>query len=254
MNADSYSLGRNGGKVHLWYNNGDKPNQHWTITKNSNGTYTFTSTDPNAKGRCLDASASSLNANGGKIQVWDAQNNTNQQWNLVPVPPKPPVKPQVNTNEANSLGNNVIPSFDENKYYRLTTQFQGDEKSLDIINDGKNNQPILAKTGNYSGQAWKIRKVGADIFILSTAWQGPDNILNCVQGPNKNRPILHPRSGYSGEAWKIKSLGNGYFRITNLWLGDDLSLDVINDDQDNKIILSKTGNYTGQSWKIVEMK
>jgi hypothetical protein len=45
-------------------------------------------------------------------------------------------------------------------YYRLTTQWQGEGKSLDIVNDRKNNnQPILADTGNYSGQFWKIIKV-----------------------------------------------------------------------------------------------
>ena len=30
--------------------------------------------------------------------------------------------------------------FDQNFYYRLTTLWQGPEKSLDIINDGKNNK------------------------------------------------------------------------------------------------------------------
>jgi hypothetical protein len=48
--------------------------------------------------------------------------------------------------------------FDPNGYYRFTTQWQGDGKSLDIVNDGKNNQVILADTGNFSGQIWRITK------------------------------------------------------------------------------------------------
>jgi hypothetical protein len=37
--------------------------------------------------------------------------------------------------------------------------WQGDGKSLDIVNDSKNNnQPILAPKGNYSGQYWKLTK------------------------------------------------------------------------------------------------
>jgi len=51
-------------------------------------------------------------------------------------------------------------TFDPNSYYRLTTEWQGEGKSLDIINDRKNNnQPRLADTGNSSGQHWKITKV-----------------------------------------------------------------------------------------------
>jgi hypothetical protein len=39
----------------------------------------------------------------------------------------------------------------------MTTQAQGDGMSLDIVNDGgANNIPILAKTGNFSGQMWKV--------------------------------------------------------------------------------------------------
>jgi hypothetical protein len=49
--------------------------------------------------------------------------------------------------------------FDPNSYYRLTTQWQGDGKSLDILNDGTNNRPILFTTGGYSGQYWKITKI-----------------------------------------------------------------------------------------------
>jgi hypothetical protein len=42
-------------------------------------------------------------------------------------------------------------------YYRLTTKWCGDDMSLDVVNDSKaNNQLILAKTGNFSGQLWKL--------------------------------------------------------------------------------------------------
>jgi len=44
-----------------------------------------------------------------------------------------------------------------NGYYRLTTKWQGDGKSLDVVNDVINNSKLqLAATGNYSGQKWKI--------------------------------------------------------------------------------------------------
>ena len=142
--------------------------------------------------------------------------------------------------------------FDSNAYYRLTSKWQGEGKSLDILNDGKNNQPILAKTGDYTGQAWKITKVGADIYTLTTKWQGPTKKLDCIQGANQNRPVLNVTEK-SGSAWKLIPLGNGYYRITNMWLSDR-SLDIVNDGKNNKIQVAKTGDYSGQAWKITKIK
>jgi hypothetical protein len=39
----------------------------------------------------------------------------------------------------------------------LENAFTGPGKCLDIINDGTNNQRIMAHCGNFSGQAWKTR-------------------------------------------------------------------------------------------------
>ena len=142
--------------------------------------------------------------------------------------------------------------FDGAAYYRLTTKWQGEGKSLDIINDGKNNQPILAKTGNYSGQAWQITKVGADTYTLTTKWQGPTKKLDCIKGPNQNRPMLN-KSKNSGSVWKIVPIGSGYYKITNGWLTDQ-SLDIINDGKNDKIQVAKTGNYSGQAWKITKIQ
>ena len=44
-------------------------------------------------------------------------------------------------------------------WYRLTTQWQGDGKSLDIRNDGVNTHVWLANSGLYSGQFWKFEEI-----------------------------------------------------------------------------------------------
>ncbi len=50
--------------------------------------------------------------------------------------------------------------FDANTYYQLTTQWRGDGYSLDIVNDGRaNNRIILARTGDYTGQMWKMTPI-----------------------------------------------------------------------------------------------
>ncbi len=47
-------------------------------------------------------------------------------------------------------------AIDTTYWYRLTTMWQGDKFSLDIINDGINNKLQLAATGSYTGQFWKF--------------------------------------------------------------------------------------------------
>jgi type VI secretion system protein VasG len=59
--------------------------------------------------------------------------------------------------------------------------WQGDGKSLDIVNDSiNNNQPILAETGDYSGQYWKITPVKPGYYRLTTMWQGDEKSLDIV--------------------------------------------------------------------------
>lgn len=44
-------------------------------------------------------------------------------------------------------------------FARLVNRAAGDARSLDIANDGTNNRPVMADSGNYSGQYWKLAKV-----------------------------------------------------------------------------------------------
>ncbi|MEL7145621.1 MAG: hypothetical protein AAFO69_04575 [Bacteroidota bacterium] len=144
--------------------------------------------------------------------------------------------------------------FEENAYYRLTTQWQGDHRALDIVNDGRNNQPILRNVADVSGQYWRIKKVGEDTYNLYTMWMGPERILRCIPGTDTSRPLLGLSIGSrSNDLWKITPIGNGYFRLVNQ-SRPDRSLDVINDGANDKIQLAKTGNYTGQYWKVTKIK
>lgn len=144
--------------------------------------------------------------------------------------------------------------IDPNFWYRLTTQWQGDDRSLDIVNDGKNNnQPILAKTGNYTGQYWKFTPLGKGFYRMTTSWQGDDKSLDIVNdGKNNNKPILAKTGNYSGQYWKLTEK-NGFYRLTTGWQGDVKSLDIVNDGKNNQPILAKTGNYSGQYWKLTKI-
>lgn len=93
-------------------------------------------------------------------------------------------------------------------FYRLTTEWQGDNKSLDGVNDGKKNDQLkLAQTGDYSGQRWKITPVGDGFYRLTTEWQGGNKSLGIINdGKNKNQLILADTSDSVKQYWKIKKV------------------------------------------------
>jgi len=87
----------------------------------------------------------------------------------------------------------------------------GDRRVLDILNDGKsNNQVILAKKGNYSGQLWKITPNDKGYYRLTTQWRGDEYSLDVYnnEGSKSKSLVLAPSGEFSGQYWKItKSSG-----------------------------------------------
>ncbi|MBK6750314.1 MAG: RICIN domain-containing protein [Acidobacteria bacterium] len=96
-------------------------------------------------------------------------------------------------------------------YYRLTTQWLGNGKSLDVVNDGTNNQLQIAKTAKVSGQAWKITPIGdTGYFRLTTEWMGSGKSLDVVNDGKNNKLQLAATDDVTGQYWKITSLGDGF--------------------------------------------
>lgn len=144
----------------------------------------------------------------------------------------------------------VSAAFDARCYYRLTTLWQGEGMSLDILYDGKaNNVPILAKTGNYTGQLWKLTPEANGFYRLTTQWRGTSLSLASAAG---NRPLLVNSAAVPEQRWKLTPQPNGIYRLTTQAQGDALSLDIVNDSRANNIpILAKTGcDDSGQLWKV----
>jgi hypothetical protein len=146
-----------------------------------------------------------------------------------------------------SLERVIDPSY----YYRLTTMWQGDGKSLHILNDGRNNLPVLAGTGDYASQYWKLTPLGKNYYRLTNRWLGPQKSLDIINdGVNNNKPIMADTGNYSGQFLKLTLFQNGYYRISTQWQGEGKSLDIVNDGQNNQPILADTGNVSGQYWKL----
>jgi hypothetical protein len=140
----------------------------------------------------------------------------------------------------------IDPSF----YYRLTTMWQGDGKSLHILNDGGNNLPVLAGTGDYASQYWKITPLGKNYYRLTNRWLGPQKSLDIINDGVNNKPIMADTGNYDGQFLKLTLFQNGYYRISTHWQGEGKSLDIVNDGQNNKIILADNRDFSGQFWKL----
>ncbi len=129
---------------------------------------------------------------------------------------------------ANTI-NLFAQEFDQNTYYRLTTKWQGEDMSLDVVNDGENNKLQLSKAGNYLAQYWKITPLENGYHRLTSKWLGEDMSVDILNDGINNKLEMAKTGKYTGQFWKITPLEDGYYRLTTLWQGDDNALDVVND-------------------------
>jgi len=86
--------------------------------------------------------------------------------------------------------------------YRLQTQFTGNKKCLDIVNDGDNNKLTMADCGNYSGQSWSIKENGG-YYRLQTQFTGSKKCLDIVNDGDNDKLTMTDCGNYSGQLWKI---------------------------------------------------
>lgn len=142
--------------------------------------------------------------------------------------------------------------LDPNAWYRLTTEFQGECKSLDVINDDKKDKLHLAPTDDVSGQHWKLTPVGDGYYRLTTMFTGPGKSLDIINGGNQDTPTLAPTGNYLGQHWKLTPNGDGTYRMTTRWKGTGRSLDIVNDAKAETPILAPTGSVSGQAWRLTK--
>ena len=87
-------------------------------------------------------------------------------------------------------------------WYRVSTKMYKKVRSLDILNDGKNNRPQLADRGKITGQLWRIVPAPDGSFQLYSMWQKENKVLD-VMNDGKNTVLLGDKKGYSGQFWKF---------------------------------------------------
>eukprot|EP00808_Paulinella_micropora_P015127 g51115.t1 len=144
-----------------------------------------------------------------------------------------------------------------NQKYRLTNSFTGAGKSLDVINDGINDQLQLAPTGRYSGQSWTLRPVsGQRSYYLYNDFTGPSKVLDVVNAgsaASSTQLVLSTIGRYSGQYWTLTLIDSGdcSYRLTNDFTGPTKALDVVNAgsaQRSTQVVLAQTARVSGQMW------
>jgi len=149
--------------------------------------------------------------------------------------------------------NGYAQSFDPNTWYRLTSQWQGEGKSMGITKPNNYYQGVqLSNSADADYQAWKIRPIGDGYFQLICKYTGDVNCLSLYKSlPKFSYGAIAPWKRTPDQYWKITDLQNGYYHLTVWSKTTDSSLTVMNDGKTNDLLILKaTGNYSNQNWMI----
>jgi len=148
-----------------------------------------------------------------------------------------------------------IPALETNTWYRLQS-LGWPQKSLDVINDGKQETDgnlQIANTGDFSGQHWQLRpsKSHPGYFNLVTLWLGTSQALD-VYGDDKTRPHLAKAGNFSGQRWQLIAQGGDVWKLTNLYSGPELFLST--DESGEKVKMVSGGGDSYQRWTLVKIR
>lgn len=144
--------------------------------------------------------------------------------------------------------------IDPSAYYRLTNNYLGTHKALDVVNDGTNSGKLqMAKTGNFSGQFWHFAKLSGEgsnaKYSLRTQFLGEGRSLDVVNdaGVNSRSLRLADTGNFSGQSWTVTpwGVGDGSLRLWNDFTGPGQHLDTYADTHEPFL---DGGDHSGQHW------
>lgn len=141
-------------------------------------------------------------------------------------------------------------AFDTRFYYRLTNDFLGQGKSLDVYNDGSYRLRMSESTDSPE-QLWKLVDSGGEKYSIRNAYLGNYYSLDVINDDKNDTPFVAESGNYSGQVWTLTPWGDGTFKLTNDFTGPEKSLDTYSDT--HQPFLS-TGNHSGQHWRLIQEK
>jgi hypothetical protein len=135
---------------------------------------------------------------------------------------------------------------DPNFYYKLSTQFLGENMPMDVFDGGRrNNQARLNNDQNVSGQHWQFEPIGKDSYRLRTEFAGPGMCLEI--NSSTNRPELRDCGDFTGQFWQIRQ-SDEWMVLTTTFGGSNMCLDI--DPDSNQPELRRCSDYSGQFWRL----
>ncbi|HSI64557.1 MAG TPA: RICIN domain-containing protein [Candidatus Saccharimonadia bacterium] len=148
-----------------------------------------------------------------------------------------------------------VHALEDGFYYYLSVEFEGEERVLDIQNDGENTPIILSKKSSEPTQLWRLTDNHEGYYRLTTMWLGVSYSLDIVNdGQDNNRIVINKSADYSGQLWRITPLAGDAYRLTSQWRGSKFSLAASRDAASKTTVpmLVPTGDAPGQLWKITK--
>jgi hypothetical protein len=127
------------------------------------------------------------------------------------------------------------------QWYRIQSVALGSAYSID--------NGVIAASGNYSGQYWKLTPLSSGRFRLTNWYEGDAKALdttNSSDGPNQTK--MAASGNVSGQHWTLTPITDGVYRLTNNYLGAGKSLQAPSGD--GAIGFGATANVSSQYWQI----
>lgn len=133
--------------------------------------------------------------------------------------------------------------IDTDQFYRLTNIALSSGRSLDTAGSGLN-EPMMADSGNYTGQKWRLVPVGGGYYRLINYFLGEGRSLDSFADGSLG---MSETGNFTGQYWKLTPLGDGRYRLTNQFFGDAWSLDT-QDDAPHRPVMKPSDDSSGQYW------
>ena len=139
--------------------------------------------------------------------------------------------------------------LDTAAFYRLTNNFLGQGKSLDVVPDGSGLLKMEV-TGDYGGQFWRLVARSGGKYALRTAYLGECFSLDVINDGINTTPCMATTADVTGQQWTLTPLAGGTYRLTNDFTGPDVSLDTQGATHEPDL---NTGDHTGQHWTLTKV-
>lgn len=226
----------------------DLASQAWKISTKTAGVYRITCLWLGTEKALAVVESSDAN-NALTMATTDATTKT-QEWRFTKLPLPSPMQAAVPTPQPQIPENLGLYVIDTTALYYLSTQWQGEGKTLGV-KPNANSQVELQNKKEVPSQFWNLKLAPNGYYRLVNKAH-PTKCLDIINdGKNNNQLTLSNIQNYSGQFWKVSPVGDGTFvRFTSLWHGEQYSLDILNNGVNKDLVMNTSANYSGQWWKL----